>query len=302
MTEPRVRTPSVLEETDLHYVWTRDFEPAKYCSPYILATEKPAVIDTGTGANWETILDALTELGIEPEMLSAIILTHVHLDHAGGAGYLADACPNADIFVHHRGATHLVDPERLWEGTTAAVGEQIQNYATPHPIPTDRIVELDAGDRIDLGDRELLVHPAPGHAFHQVVYEDLSGGGVFTGDAAGIKTPGVDRVQPSSPPPDFDLEASLEDIEMIESLSASVLYLGHFGPQGPEKVLEEYRTVLSDWVEAVAEKRDAVGADEAVAYFAEQTETGGAWGALKAREEARMNVRGVLTFLGESQS
>lgn len=299
MTEPRILTPSVVDGTDLHYMWTRDFEPAKYCSPYILDAEQPAVIDTGTGANWEAILDAMAELGIEPEALSAIILTHVHLDHAGGAGYLAEACPNADIFVHHRGAPHLVDPERLWEGTTAAVGEQIQNYATPRSISADRIVELDAGARIDLGDRKLVAHPAPGHAFHQVVYEDVASGGVFTGDAAGIKTPGVDRVQPSSPPPDFDLEAALEDIEMIRNLDPNMLYLGHFGPQELSGFLEEYATVLRDWVESVAEKRDAVDREQTVEYFADPSETGDAWGALKAREEARMNVRGVLSFLEE---
>ncbi|MFW5900741.1 MAG: MBL fold metallo-hydrolase, partial [Halodesulfurarchaeum sp.] len=117
MAGPELWTDTVTGDTDLTYFWTREFEPATYCAPYILDSDRPAVIDTGTGANWERILAALTESDIEPTELAAIVLTHVHLDHAGGAGYLAERCPNADIYVHHAGAPHLIDPERLLQGT-----------------------------------------------------------------------------------------------------------------------------------------------------------------------------------------
>ncbi len=302
MNEPDLHPATAGESQDLYYVRTGDFDPARYCSVYILDTERPAVIDTGTGANSHVILDALDTLGIEPNELSAIVLTHVHLDHAGGAGFLAAACPNADVYVHERGATHLVEPERLWDGTKAAVGDQIQFYAEPRPIPADRIVTLEAGDVIDLGDRDLAVHSAPGHAFHQVVFQDLETGGVFTGDAAGILTPGLDRIRQSSPPPGFDLEGCLADIEMLEALDPSALYLAHYGDHEPDDLLSTYADVLEEWVESVAQKREELDDEAVVEYFAERVETVDQWGPVKAREAEQMNVRCVFAYLDEQET
>ncbi len=284
---------------DCYYVWTGDFEPAQYVSVYILDGEQPALIDTGTGANVEVILDALDQLAIAPGDLAAIVLTHVHLDHAGGAGRLAERCPAADIYVHEDGASHLVDPERLWAGTKRAVGDQIQSYAEPRPVPKSRVNTITDGDRIDLGDRSLTVHEAPGHAFHQVVLQDENGGGVFTGDAAGVKTPGLDQVRESSPPPGFDLEGCLGDIELIQGLDPTMLYLAHFGAHEPDPLLETYADVLERWVESVAETRESLSDESVIEQFARERAPVEAWGALKAREETRMNVRGVLQYLDE---
>ncbi|APE95764.1 MBL fold metallo-hydrolase [Halodesulfurarchaeum formicicum] len=284
----------------LYYLDPGAFGPATYCSVYLYDTPRPAVIDTGLGTNYQTILDALETLGIDCADL-AIVPTHVHLDHAGGAGYLAEACPEATVYVHEAGASHLVDPARLWAGTRAAVGEQIQYYIEPKPVPEARIVELGDGDRIDLGDRELSVHHAPGHAFHQAVFQDQSTGGVFTADAAGIHTPGVDGVRPTSPPPGFDLAGCLADVEMIQELDPTALYYAHFGPAEPADLLDEYATVLESWVESVADKRAELGADDAVVeYFVSRTDTVEAWGPVKARAETAMNVRGVLEYLDEA--
>ncbi len=287
------------QREDLYALWTRDFAPAQYCSVYVLDGEVPAVVDTGTGAHVDRILDALSVLGIQRADLGAIVLTHVHLDHAGGTAALADACPNATVYVHESGASHLVDPERLWKGTKRAVGAQIQAYEKPAPLPEDRIHRVTDGDEIDLGDRTLRVHRAPGHAFHQVVYQDSDDGGVFTGDAMGVLTPGLDRVQPSSPPPDFDLAGCLGDVETIRELDPSRLYLAHYGAHEPNALLGTYPDVLESWVEAVAATRDRLGDAETVDHFAEQAAPVGAWGERKARAETRMNVRGVLTFLGD---
>ena len=282
---------------DLYALWTRDFAPAQYCSVYVLDGEVPAVVDTGTGAHVDRILDALAALGIQPDDLGAILLTHVHLDHAGGAAALADACPNATVYVHESGASHLADPERLWNGTKRAVGDQIQAYEKPAPLPADRIHGVTDGVEIDLGDHTLTVHRAPGHAFHQVVYHDSADGGVFTGDAMGVLTPGIDRVQPSSPPPDFDLAGCLRDVETIRDLDPTRLYLAHYGAHSPDDLLGTYPDVLESWVETVAETRDRLGEAEAVDYLAERAETVAAWGELKAEGEARMNVQGVLAYL-----
>ncbi|MFB6086077.1 MAG: MBL fold metallo-hydrolase [Halodesulfurarchaeum sp.] len=297
MSQPELHRATAGNSRDLYYVETGDFDPATYCSVYIIDAERPAVIDTGTGANVDVVLDALSQLDIAPGDLEVIVLTHVHLDHAGGAGHLLEVCPNAEVYVHEKGAKHLVDPGRLWDGTKTAVGDQIQFYVEPRPVAAGRIVELEAGDRIDLGDHELLAHPAPGHAFHQFVFEDRTTGGVFTGDAVGILTPGLDRVRPSSPPPDFDLEGCLADLETIESLEPNALYLAHFGDHEPDGLLSRYAEVLEGWVDSVGEKRAELGAEATLEYFAERTETVDAWGPIKGRAEARMNVRGVLSYL-----
>ncbi|MFB6110439.1 MAG: MBL fold metallo-hydrolase [Halodesulfurarchaeum sp.] len=283
--------------SDLYYLDPGAFGPATYCAVYLYDTPRPAVIDTGLGTNYGTIIDALESVGIDCTDL-AIVPTHVHLDHAGGAGHLADACPGADVYVHEAGARHLADPSRLWAGTRAAVGEQIQYYTEPKPVPEARIVELEEGDRIDLGDRALSVHHAPGHAFHQAVFRDESTGGVFTADAAGVHSPDLDGVRPISPPPDFDLEDCLADVEMIRDLDPSALYYAHFGPTEPDGLLAAYAAVLEAWVNTVAEKRAELGdVDAVVEHVDPETATLEAWGPIKARAETAMNVRGVLQYL-----
>jgi len=288
--------------SDLYYVDVGLFDTPEYGSVYLLAGEQPALVDTGTGYSYEVVLDAMAELGIARSELAAIVLTHVHLDHAGGASPLAAACPNADVYVHESGARFLRDPKRIWEGTKAVVGDRIVYYREPDPIPDDRIVELGDDDTVELGDHRLDVHRAPGHAFHQVVYHDRASDGVFTADAAGIYIPALDRVHPTSPPPGFDLEGCLEDIEMLEELDPAALYYGHFGDQPTGDRLGSYRETLQSWVDAVAGKREELGDDEAVAdYFAEWADTTDVWDADHARGEERMNVEGVLHYLDERE-
>jgi len=286
------------ETSDLYYVDTEMYDTAEYGSIYILDAERPALVDTGIGLRYETIIEAMDEVGIAPDELEAIVPTHVHLDHAGGAGYLAAACPNADVYVHERGAEHLVSPERLWEGTKAAVEDQISHYAEPKPIPEERITPLEDGDTIDLGDHALDVHHAPGHAPHQAVFYDAANDGVFTADAAGILTPGLDKVRQTSPPPTFDLEQILADVELLQELDPSALYYGHFGDHPTGDNLSEYADVIEGWVDDVAAARERFEDDEAVIeHFVENVDTVEAWGEEKARAEERMNVRGVLTYL-----
>ena len=234
--------------TDLYYVDTEMYDTPEYGPVYILDAERPALVDTGIGRHTDVIIDAMRDVGIAAEDLDVIAPTHVHLDHAGGAGHLAQACPNADVYVPEAGARHLLDPERLWEGTKAAVGDEIEFYGKPDPVPDERLVELSDGDVIDLGDHALEVHDAPGHAPHQAVFYDPANDGVFTADAAGILTPGVDGVQETSPPANFDLDGVLADVEMLQDLDPSALYYGHFGDYPTADRLEEYAAVIEEWV------------------------------------------------------
>ena len=295
--------------TDLYYLDTEMYDVSGYGAVYLLDAERPAIVDTGIGTNHELVLEALAEVGIAPEDLEIIAPTHVHLDHAGGAGFLAEACPNAEVAVHGIGAPHLIDPSRLWKGTKRAVGDQIEHYVEPKPVPEERIREIGDGDVIDLGDHSLVVHHAPGHAPHHCVFEDPENDAVFTADAAGIYVPELDAVEPTSPPPNFDFEQCLDDVDLLESLDPEVLLFAHYGPVEDVGILDEYREVLSEWTDAVAEKRaelDDEGAelddDEAVVeYFVEQAlereDLVDAWGEGKLGPETAMNVRGVLLAL-----
>lgn len=283
---------------DYYYLDTGMYDTERYGSMYIVDAERPALIDTGIGTNYEYILAAMEEIGIAPEDLEIIAPTHIHLDHAGGAGFLAEECPNADVCIHEIGARHLVDPERLIEGTKMAVEDQWRYYAEPKPVPEERITELSDGETIDLGDRVLDVHHAPGHAPHQVIYHDPDHQVIATGDAAGIWVPQTESIRQTSPPSNFDLEACLSDVETIRSLAPETLLFGHFGPApASDELLDEYKEVLTNWVEAVEQKREELADEAVIEYFVENTEMDEVWGERKARAEERLNTRGVLAYL-----
>ena len=285
--------------SDLYYVDTGMYDTPEYGSVYLLDADRPALIDTGIGTRYENILDALSEVGIARDELAYILPTHVHLDHAGGAGFLAEACPNATVMTHDIGVPHLVDPERLVAGTKAAVEDQWEYYAEPKPVPEDRIEGLTDGDAIDCGDHVLDVYHAPGHAPHQVMFHDRTTDALFTADAAGIWIPSIERIRQTSPPSNFDLEGCLADIETIRDIDPDVLCFGHFGPRKyDEALMDEYAHVLEEWVGTIEENRAELDSDEAVIeHFIEESDMADAWSARKARAEERLNVRGVLTYL-----
>ena len=289
---------AVADRSNLYYVDTGMYDVAGYGAVYILDTEQPAIIDTGIGTNREYILEALDELGIDA--LSYILPTHVHLDHAGGAGFLADAFPDAEVLVHDRGVDHLVDPARLIEGTKAAVGEMWPYYTEPKPIPADRIDGLADGDEIDLGDRTLTTHAAPGHAPHQHLFE--TEGVVFTGDAAGIYVAARDEIRVTSPPPQFDVQACLDDISTIQSLDPDTLCFAHFGPREYDAtLLDGYKRSLIEWVEAIRQQRDRYDDEAVIDHFVTNTELTEIWGTEKGWAETRLNVRGVLSALDQGR-
>ena len=285
----------------LHYVDTGMYDTPGYGAVYVLEAERPAVIDTGIGTNVGRVIDTLDQLGVEP---AVILPTHVHLDHAGGAGFLAEEYPDATVMAHERGVRHLADPTRLIAGTKAAVGEQWEYYVEPEPVPDGQIEALTDGDRIDLGDRTLAVRAAPGHAPHQVVFHEPDAGVVFTADAAGIYVQTLRAVQPTTPPPQFDLHQALDDVDTIEQFDPELLCFAHFGTVEPTGVLSSYKRTLVEWIEAVRQQRETAADDAAVIeHFAQTADTDlvDALGERKARAEARLNTRGVLTYLDDTE-
>lgn len=286
------------ETAGIYYVDVGLWGTPEYGAVYIIDGDRPAVVETGTGDGDEVVLDALATLGIDPGELAAIVLTHVHLDHAGGAGSLAGACSNADVYVHERGATHLVDPGRLWAGTKATVGDLIEYYPEPEPVPEERVVTVAGGDTIDLGTHALAVSDAPGHAPHQAVLYHPGSEGVFVADAAGIHLPAGDGVQPTTPPPTFDLEQCLADVRTLQELDPATLYYSHFGATAADGQLAAYAETLRSWVGEIEAVRNRLDDDEAVvAAFLDEMRghEGGPEDVVRA--QIRMNVEGVLGYL-----
>jgi len=298
---------AVEDVPDVHYVDTGMYDTEGYGAVYVIDAERPALVETGIGVDRERVLAAIGAVGLAPADVEVIAVTHVHLDHAGGAGFLAADCPSATVYVHEIGAPHLVDPSRLWEGTKAAVGGQIEYYVEPRPVPRERVVALEDGDAIDLGDRRLRAHHAPGHAPHQVVLQDPDADAVFVGDAAGLYVPGRDVAYPTSPPPNFDLEAALADVETVADLDPGTLLYTHFGPApageagaDPATLLDAYADRLRTWADDVERVHEKLGEEDAVIeHFLEETDLEAVWGEKKTRYETALNVRGVLRSLGE---
>jgi len=197
---------------------------------------RAAIVDTGTNHSAPAVLAALAAKGIPPEAVDYVILTHVHLDHAGGAGRLMRAFPNAALTVHPRGARHVADPSKLVAGTVAVYGEAETHrlYGEILPVDPARILETPDGSSIRLAGRELVFHDTPGHARHHVAIHDTRSGRVFTGDVFGLSYRELDDgprqfIFPTSSPVQFDPEPYHRSIDRIAGLAPDAVYLTHYG-------------------------------------------------------------------------
>ena len=220
-----------------------------------------AVVDTGTNDSQARVLAARQEMGASPGQVDYILLTHIHLDHAGGAGALMRAFSNARLVVHPRGARHMIDPSRLIAGSVAVYGldEVRRLYGDVLPVDPMRILEAVDGLRIDLAGRGLRVLDTPGHALHHVCYRDEVTSHVFTGDALGIGYPDFDTrdapfVFPGTTPSQFDPVAMHASIDLLMSYAPGAIYLTHFGQMTQvEQVAAQVRRLIDAFV-AIAER------------------------------------------------
>ena len=205
----------------------------RYTAAYLLDAVEPAIVETGPTTSFAPVAAGLERLGVGPSELAHVVLTHIHLDHGGGVGAIAERFRNATIWVHERGAPHLADPTRLISSATMIYGaERMASLFGPvTPVEADRIRVLRDGDTIDLAGRSLRALDAPGHARHQVALVDSRSGAVFTGDALGIHPPDLAILRPATPPPEYDLENAIATIERIrEHARGAILLFSHFGP------------------------------------------------------------------------
>lgn len=205
---------------------------SRVTSAYLLPGPEPALVETGPTTSVEAVRAGLESLGLGPDDLAHIVVTHIHLDHAGGVGTLSRQFPRAAVWVHDRGARHLADPSRLVESAGRLYGPQrlTELFGPVEPVPADRLRSLEDGDKVSLGERSLEVMYTPGHASHHVALVDSLSGAVFTGDALGIHLPDVRVLRPATPPPDIDIELGVDSIERIAARAETLLLFSHFGP------------------------------------------------------------------------
>ncbi|MFQ5986295.1 MAG: MBL fold metallo-hydrolase [Thermoplasmata archaeon] len=232
---------------------------------YLIDEERPTLIETGTSDSKGAILDALAQLRVDPSRVENVIVTHIHLDHAGGAGFLLDALSRAQVYVHERGYPHLADPRRLLASATQALGDAFSGYGTLQPIPEGRLEPLKGGEVLDLGGRELEIVYSPGHARHHVCILDRSTRALYTGDSSGIYFPVDDRIIPTSPFPEFDLPTALETMERLEALRPEALLYSHYGPYlDAGQMLRKQRREYERWGAKAAKLFAEMGLPEAV--------------------------------------
>jgi len=215
---------------DTHYI-----RPGHDASHLILNNGRAAFVDSGPGSGIPHLLNALTQLAIAPEQVDYVLLTHVHLDHAGGAGLLMQSLPNAQAVIHPRGARHLVDPSKLIEGSIAVYGEARFRalYGQIAPIPRERVLQSEDGMRIALGGRELELIHTPGHALHHYCVIDRLAESIFSGDTFGISyrqfdTAAGEFIFPTTTPVHFDPQALHSSIDRLMSYRPKAIYLTHF--------------------------------------------------------------------------
>jgi glyoxylase-like metal-dependent hydrolase (beta-lactamase superfamily II) len=242
---------------------------------YLIRGSRPCLVETGTAPSAPVVRKALASLGIGPEDLATVVVTHIHLDHAGGVGDIAAMYPSAEVVVHRKGARHLADPSRLMASARRVYGNALDVlFGVLAPVPASRIAALDDVGTVDLGDgRRLDSHYSPGHAKHHVGLIDSLSGDLYVGDAAGVYIPETGDLRPATPPPDFDLEVALASLRKFSALRPTRLLFSHYGPvDDVDTILARSAEEILVWVEGTRAARAAgLDLDHAVAMVRSQT-------------------------------
>ena len=293
----------MLSLTEVHpgiaFLDTDQFGVAGQGGVYILSGKPAALVEAGTSLAQERILAALDHLNISRDDVGWIFLTHIHLDHAGGAGGLLHELPAARGVVHARGARHLLDPSRLVASVKEAVRERFPLYGTVVPIPEGRLHVAQDGAVFPLGQFRIRAVDAPGHAPHHLCYFEEKEKLLFTGDAVGLYLGGT--LVPSTVPPSFDLDASLATLRRLTDLGPAQLLFTHFGPGSPD-LLSLYPDLLRAWVERVRRIRRAHATeDEIVTAVLREAEREGIIPCGPARGDLAMSARGALAYLHQQE-
>jgi glyoxylase-like metal-dependent hydrolase (beta-lactamase superfamily II) len=246
------------------------------------------IVDPGPSSSVETLIDRLG-----PTEPRALLLTHIHLDHAGATGSLVRRWPDTPVYVHERGAPHLLDPGKLWASAGRLWDDMDERWGEPVPVPESNITLVGEGDRI-FGMR---VAYTPGHASHHVSYLHEDSGWAFVGDVAGVRVPPVDHTLMPTPPPDIDVEAWMDSLATVESWSPQAIAVTHFG--GHEDVgatLEDARRELRRWADAARTENQAEFDRQLHADLAEHVHDEAVLAAITQASDPRLEYAGLERY------
>lgn len=235
----------------LDLVWAG--HPRSIASALLRFEEFAALVDPGPSSTLSTLREQLAVHGLHVSDLNAILLTHIHLDHAGATGSLVRENQRLRVFVHSRGAPHMADPSKLLNSASRLYGDEMQRlYGEFCPVPQENLRVLEGGEVLALGTRRIEVIYTPGHASHHVTYFDPAGGVAFVGDTAGISIEGHPFILPATPPPDISLELWDASLDSIAQLHPRQLFLTHFSfSNDPQRHIAAYREILHRWSDRV---------------------------------------------------
>jgi glyoxylase-like metal-dependent hydrolase (beta-lactamase superfamily II) len=241
----------------------------------LIGDNELALIDPGPEATLQALLEGIRQVGFDPQEVTHLIATHIHLDHAGSCGSLMHHMPRAKVYAHSKGAPHLLDPSKVVASATRIYGNLMKElWGNIEPVPQERLEVIEAGSTLNVAGRRLEIHYAPGHAYHHVIFFDVHSGELFAGDATGVRLQGIDYVRPPTPPPELDLEAWSNTLDMMKRLQPDVLYLAHFGPtKNVPQHLERVREQLFSWGDFVlSAMRDGKTETEIINMLIAQTQ------------------------------
>ncbi len=260
---------------DVYEIDTRMAGYSGITAGYLILSDRPCLVEPGTSGSAPVVQAALRQLGVGPDDLASVVVTHIHLDHAGGVGDIAEMYPRAEVVVHEKGARHLADPARLMRSARMVYGDSLDTlFGELKPTDAARIRAVEDTGSIDLGGgRRLESHYSPGHAKHHVGLMDSRTGDLYVGDAAGIYIPETADVKPATPPPDFDLDTALASLGRFRALGPQRLRFAPYGPvTAGDATLERSAEELRVWVDAVQDAKDQdLDLDHAVAMVVDRT-------------------------------
>jgi glyoxylase-like metal-dependent hydrolase (beta-lactamase superfamily II) len=238
-------------------------------SPRVIATalltgrDGVTLIDPGPTSCLPVLEAALGHRGLSLREVTSLLLTHIHLDHAGAAGTIVERVPSVKVYVHERGAPHMIDPSKLLASATRLYGSEMDTlWGQFLPVPASQVTALSGGERLAAGSATLAVAYTPGHAKHHVSYFDEHEGMAYVGDTAGIRVIGDYLIAPT-PPPDIDIDVWQQSLDVIDAWQPVSLFLTHFGPVTPARAhLARFRATLIAQANAVRDAMRGGGSEE----------------------------------------